>query len=469
MSTTVHMTGSRRVRPTVIGALVRWGHPAVIGGACGIVTFFIYLLGARRAFDYDGSVTVGNFVDTPSLLDPLRYQINFNNHPLFSVVEHVVFSLGGNGELGLRVWPVFCAAAAVALLAGWCAARWGSLAGIAGALVLASNPMFISSAREVRGYSMMILAVVASTLLVARLLSREGRWSGVGYVAVVAIGIGTHLHAAFVLPVHVIAVLATGRLSRRWIVRWTAGFALGLLPYVNLLGLMRASPTNGRMFKPGFLEDTLIELLGHYKPAVYVLAVVSVAALVLVHRRRAAVGALAGAAASIAIVWIVLAPQVLHPRYLMWAVPLVAVGAAVVVGRWKPAIVLPLFAAAVVAVNEGPVWTHEAVPTRAAARMVDYARETGRTPCGIEYVGESVAAYTRPPELAQTAADLRSCDLTIEIPRFWSDELDAVAARTFPYQVVLPARRPIVVRSRTPLPGWATGAWHAGAGADSGS
>src|SRR6266700_1535169 len=55
-----------------------------LGAAAGLVTFALYMIGAGRSYDYDSSETVGTFVATPSLLDPLRRQLGFNNHPLFS-------------------------------------------------------------------------------------------------------------------------------------------------------------------------------------------------------------------------------------------------------------------------------------------------------------------------------------------------------------------------------------------------
>ena len=46
---------------------------AALGAAMGLVTAAVYFIGAGRSIgDIDASVTVGTFVKTPSLLDPLR-------------------------------------------------------------------------------------------------------------------------------------------------------------------------------------------------------------------------------------------------------------------------------------------------------------------------------------------------------------------------------------------------------------
>jgi hypothetical protein len=72
----------------------------------GAAVFAAYMVAAGRSYDYDSSETVGAFVATPSLLDPLRRQIAFNNHPLFSLLEHMVYSAGGTSEATLRVLPL---------------------------------------------------------------------------------------------------------------------------------------------------------------------------------------------------------------------------------------------------------------------------------------------------------------------------------------------------------------------------
>ena len=62
----------------------------------------MYQIGSGRSLDYDSSLTVGAFVKTHSLLDPLKRQIQLNNHPLFSILEHIVWSLGFHSETYLR-------------------------------------------------------------------------------------------------------------------------------------------------------------------------------------------------------------------------------------------------------------------------------------------------------------------------------------------------------------------------------
>src|SRR3954467_6764016 len=74
------------------------------GFLAACVVIGTYLVGAGRAFGYDASVTVANFVRTPSLLDPLRRQVVYNNHVAFSFLEHVIYTVSGSSsERTMRV------------------------------------------------------------------------------------------------------------------------------------------------------------------------------------------------------------------------------------------------------------------------------------------------------------------------------------------------------------------------------
>ncbi len=211
----------------VEGARSRIDAVPVLAVATGAGTFALYVVGAGRSYDYDSSWTVGTFVATPSLLDPLRRQQGFNNHPLFSLLEHVVYSGGGRSEAAMRVLPAVFAAATVVLLVLWAGRRFGLFAGGSAGLLVAANPLFADEARAVRGYSLLCLCALASTLLLVRLLERDEAGGGVAYLLAVAAGIATHLYMLVVVVARIAAVLAARRLSRRWLVRSAAAILLG--------------------------------------------------------------------------------------------------------------------------------------------------------------------------------------------------------------------------------------------------
>src|SRR5687768_448870 len=135
----------RHRAPVVGSAIVGEGGPAtrrfdfVVAAVIGLGTAVAYFYGADRSLDYDGSVTVGNFVATADAWRPFRHQIVYNNHPLFSFAEHLVYRTGGRSELALLAVPVFCGAAGAAVLAGWAAARFDRVVGVSAGLLLAAN------------------------------------------------------------------------------------------------------------------------------------------------------------------------------------------------------------------------------------------------------------------------------------------------------------------------------------------
>src|SRR4051794_15081168 len=99
-----------------------------LGLLAALATAVAYLPGSGRTLDYDGAVTVGSFVATPSLLDPFRRQAVFNNHPLFSFLEPLVSSAtGSRSELLLRLLPIGFGAATVGVLAWALARRFGAV------------------------------------------------------------------------------------------------------------------------------------------------------------------------------------------------------------------------------------------------------------------------------------------------------------------------------------------------------
>src|SRR5437667_1931860 len=124
--------------------------PVVVALACSAASVAIYTPGWGRAFSWDASNTVGHFVATPSLLDPFRRQVTFNNQVLFSALEHVVYTLtGSRDERVLRVLPILLAAIAIGVLAWAVARRWGTLAGVVAGAVLLANPLAVVEFREV--------------------------------------------------------------------------------------------------------------------------------------------------------------------------------------------------------------------------------------------------------------------------------------------------------------------------------
>jgi hypothetical protein len=347
-------------------------------------------------------VTVRNFVLTPSVLDPFRRQAVFNNHPFFSFLEHVVVDLTGSAdEVTLRVLPALFAAVGVGLVV-WAVARRRSLrAAAAAGVVLACNPTFLTTAREVRGYSLLVLCAVASSLLVFS-SRRSAAWA---YTAFAAVGLATHLYMAAVLAGHA-AILWRREPLRPWWPRWATALLVGLVANMPLL-TGRAVADRGRLFRPGFPAQLVVALGGGTWIALALLAPVLVlgwrAADPVLRRRGAAF-----VAGVVGVLWMV-APTDLYPRFFVWLVP--AAAWVVAAGVERTPRLGPLLVAASVAASLAslPPLMADELANRQAAALVEPLRAEGRHVCGLGWSAEAFGPYL---DVVPTGR-LAGCDVAV--------------------------------------------------------
>jgi hypothetical protein len=426
---------------------LRWS--IAFGAAAGVLTALFYGFAPNRSLDYDGSVTVGAFVKTPSIAHAFTRQIEYNNQPVFSAMEHAVWTLGLHSEAALRVFPILFAALTVGLLAGWCARKWGLLAGATVALVVGANPALSDLARSVRGYSLLTFCAVGTTLLAWELLTKQapGRWVAPCYVALLVVGIGTHFYALIFLGAQAVFVLVRRQLNEAWIKRWLIAVVLGALVYVRIGHRMLSSEKSGA-FQRGFMGDLTRQLLGDQAVAVVILSILFLGALWLVRKRADVLLPLLAIAVVAAVIWIILRPQFLAPRFLIWLVPTVAVAVAYVVARFPAAAVLVLIAVVAMIGRDAHYWNATEWPTAEAAARVDAARAQGQTVCGLLSSGEAVLAYTRQPTRARTPQQLADCDVVVSFNPTAAQR--KLAQGVLPYSWTVGGRYPAVFYARVP-------------------
>jgi hypothetical protein len=423
---------------------------SALGLAVGAVTAVFYFMSSGRSLDYDSSLTVGAFVKTSTLLDPLRRQIQLNNHPLFSVMEHIVWSVGFHTETALRVLPITFGVLTVALLTAWCARLWGPLAGVSAGAVVATNPMFADLARAVRGYSLLSLCALASTLLLWRLLDAgpKHRALEILYVGFVAAGIATHLYGVTVLVAHLGIVIARRQFGATWVGRWLWAVLLGSLIYLKTINIV-LNTQNSRMFHGEYARELTLAVLGQARVAAAALGIVVLGALWLVRRRAEILAGVAAILVFVALVWVALQPQFLVVRYWVWLVPGVGLAAAFVVSRRPAAIVLVLIALAGMVVHEHPIWTITEVPTSETAAELDAARAQGMHVCGVFHTGVAVLAYTEQPSVkAATLAAMAKCDFLVGF--YVTPVVDLFETHAYPYSWRIPGEFPAYIYSRKP-------------------
>lgn len=390
-------------------------HNWLLGSLVGVVTGAIYFIGAGRALDYDGSVTVGSFVRRGNLFDVFRTVYNFNNHPYFSFVEHAVWDVGGHSEAWLRVVPIVCAVATVGILTAWAARLWGATAGVIGGTVLAANPMFADLGRSVRGYSLMVLGCTAATLVLTDAERRAGgltKRQSIVYSLALGVAIGTQFYAILVLAAHVATLVVRHRFDAAWRRRVEVVVAIGALPYAAMLRpLLEATRDRRGTFEAGFPVDVVRAIFGQQYVAVALLAALTIYALSFAAVRRPLLPATAIVGIALLLIWIVLHPLDLYPRFVVWLVPAVALAAASAIARHRVLALVAIVAVVAMAFSQASSWTTDPIASRQAARIVEEARLNGRTPCGAGYSSELIVGYTPRVRSVYTARELEGCDL----------------------------------------------------------
>ena len=408
-----------------------------MGIAAGCAVAVAYLPGSDRAFGYDESVTIANFVRTPSLFDPFRKQVVYNNHVAFSFLEHLIYTITGSAsERTMRFLPILCGAACVALLVTVLAARTTTWVALAAGALLATNPLFMGLTREARGYSLLCLCGVASTVTLLSLQRSDSFWRELIYVGLLALGLATHLYMVF--------VIARREMSAKWAIRWLAGAIIGSSAYVELVSAMR-STNRGSVFQPGFPRDLVGELLGHASPTLIITGVGVGLTLWSLRRQRETRALALFFVAVVLLLWLVLAPRDLYPRFFVWAAPAVVVAAAtglyrVGVRRVTTAAVAIacLFAFAVSFDGYGS----DQFANRAAVPAVAAAQSRGKQVCGLGTSTEALASYAQHVRFAYLPTDFARCDLLVALEPAQDARLLRSALAFYTHHRSLDARTP---------------------------
>ena len=396
----------------------------VCGAVAALAVTGVYFIGAGRAYGLDASVTVHRFVATSSLLDPLRKQLAYNNHPLFSFVDHLVYSAtGSKAEWVLRIVPIVASGLAVGTVTWAVARRLGVLASVVAGAVVATNSTLVLAGRDARGYSLLLLACIVSTVLLPDLLrDRDSRLKDAGYVGALAGGVATHLYGLAMLPLHAAIVGPRGAQLRRLFPRWVVAAGLGLLAYVGIAGTMLHTH-QGRQFQPDFpltlakallggRPDNQVTPVGHPRPLVPVvlLSIPLIAGGLRLLFREWVLRAGVMAATLVVATWVI-APRSLYPRFFIWLVPAIAYIVAAGVSRWRVLMVVVVAFLAVEAIRFGPYYEKSEYANRGAARIAMRVARAGGTPCVGWLTAFTMEAYATRLRVVHTTSRPPRCDV----------------------------------------------------------
>ena len=436
--------------------------PLAVGALDACLAGLLYVIGWGRAFSFDASRTVAQFVATESIGEVFQ-QDRFNNPPLFSLLEHLVYlATGSQDERLLRVLPIVFGALTVGIVAVAVARRFGTAAGHVAGATLAVNAMTIRHFREVRGYSLVTLAAVVATVALFRLLRqhadpssvpmravRPHRLSLVIYAAAIAVAIGTHLFALTLIPIHALVVTGSrGRLAR-WLLPWLAATGMGLL--VHWPGV-----SDGLSAPPRFIFDLAFPLKlaayllgGPSLPGMLVLVVVGWTVL---RSRPWLSWCLGGTAIMVTAAWLA-GPSWLASRFFIWLVPATSVAAGAAVGRSPQLIPVAALCVAVQLAFYGPDLAKSELPNRIAAGFVRASQNDGLNVCAIGRSRAALLAYVDDVRVIWTPPELKTCDIAVETagPGPVEYPLNRSACQQFAFVLPLPAKAPGAIFAERPL------------------
>jgi uncharacterized membrane protein len=416
-------------------------------------------------FGYDSAVTFANFIATPSLLDafavstqqptiPLA-QIAGNDHVLISLISHLVYSLTGTrSEVVYRLVPALAAGGAVGVTTTALAERFGLAAGLSAGLFVATNPMFVENGRDLRGYSLAALCGVLATVLFLRYSSPTRSKKVLAlYGALLGLAIAAHVFAGLVLVAHLLWVVVRRswpefrRLLPAWILAGVIALAAnGYILWVDVTehGFLP------KQFDPTFPRDLVLYLLG--APSLLALGLwLSAAGLGLwaLRKERLFWVALGLAAAAAALLWLVVQPYYLYPRFFIFLIPGCAYVLAAAVQRWKVLAPVVALGAVAAAIAEVPNYTADPLALRQAAQEVAAADAAGKRLCLIHSDEQVLGAYAPNGFTVISSADqLGGCDEVLIVSWAIDIPLRDEAARQFPHARQIPAVYPTVVLER---------------------
>jgi len=441
---------------------LRFVTPIRVGIVLGAATTAAYLIGSGRSFGYDAAATFANFVATPNLVDAfavhaalpsiLLKSIASNDHVFLSLISHAIYSLtGSRSEAIYRLVPALAAGGTVGVSAAVLSRRFGLIAGACAGLFIATDPLFVDNSRDLRGYSLAALLAVLATVVLSISPPRPRRRL-ILYAILLGLAIATHVFAIVVLLGHVVWIVM--RRSRPELIRiapaWIAAFVIGAAANANIEVMefvQHGFPPS--LFDPTFPRDLVLFLVG--APVLLPVGLwLSTAGLGLWAARREpwVWASIAVVAAVVGILWLVLQPAYLYPRFFIFLVPGVAYLMAAAIQRWKVLAPVVLAGAVAAIVAQAPDYTQDPLALPQAAEAADRAQAGGGTACVIHADEQVLAAYTTRFTVVSTAEELDRCTLVVVVS--WNVDLTLrdLAAKEFPRRTALPAYYPAVVLER---------------------
>src|SRR5205807_10619745 len=286
-------------------------------------------------------------------------------------------------------------------------------------------------------------------------LVRNGKWTCgrlAAYSVIMGLAIAAQLFAGVVVLFH-IAWIATRR-SRQQMLQlapaWIVAVVIGIAANANIqVTEFTQHGLPAPMFYPTFPSDLVFFLLG--APVLLPIGLwLSSAGLGLwLQRRKPWLWAtIAVLAAVVLVLWLVLRPAFLYPRFFIFLVPACGYLMAAAIARWWVLAPVVVLGAAAAVVSQASGYTEDPLALPQAAAAVERIHASGERACVIHSDEQILSAYTTDFAVVIRPDQLAGCDAVVVVS--WGVDLGLrdQAAQELPRLTTLPAYYPAVVLER---------------------
>jgi len=153
-------------------------------------------------------------------------------------------------------------------------------------------------------------------------------------------------------------------------------------------------------------------------------------------------------ALAVLVLWLVLQPAFLYPRFFIFLVPACAFLVAAAIKRWWVLAPVVLLGAAFAVAGQEPGYTQDPLALPQAAATVERIHASGQRACVIHSDEQVLSAYTSDFSVVTRADQLADCDAVVVVSWGVDLALRDEAAQEFPRLTTLPAYYPTVVLVR---------------------
>ena len=152
--------------------------------------------------------------------------------------------------------------------------------------------------------------------------------------------------------------------------------------------------------------------------------------------------------AAVLVLWLVVQPAFLYPRFFVFLVPALAYVMASAVARWWVLAPVVVLGAAAAVVGQAPGYTEDPLALPQAAAAVERIHSSGGRACVIHADEQILSGYTTDFSVVTREEQLADCDAVLVLS--WNVDLALrdKAAQDFPRLTTLKAYYPAVVLER---------------------